>query len=115
MIDGTPPVISCSALPAVLWPPNEQLVSIKVSVSVSDSLSGPEGFKLISVASSEPDTGDDIQGFVIGTPSTSGLLRARRFGSGSGRVYTLVYEGADRAGNTARCRIAIVVPHDQGQ
>jgi len=115
MIDATPPVISCNASPGVLWPPNHKLVSVDVSVSVSDSLSGPAGFNLISLASSEPDTAGDVQGFVIGTSSTNGLLRAERLGSGNGRVYTLVYEGADLAGNTARCSVAVTVPHDQGK
>jgi hypothetical protein len=52
---------------------------------VTDTLSGPAGFTLVSVTSNEPDNGlgdgdqpNDIQGFALGTPSTSGLLRAER-------------------------------------
>ena len=86
-----------------------------VSVNVTDSLSGPAGFNLVSVTSSEPDSGlGDIQGFVVGTPSTSGQLRAQRLGSGSGRTYTFVYSGADRAGNATSCATTVVVSHDQG-
>jgi hypothetical protein len=114
-VDKTPPAVACSASPNVLWPPNNELVPVNVSVNVTDSLSGPAGFNLVSMTSSEPDSGlGDIQGFVVGTPSTSGQLRAQRLGSGSGRTYTFVYSGTDRAGNATSCTTTVVVPHDQG-
>jgi PKD repeat protein len=115
-IDKTPPSISCTANPSVLWPPDNKLVSVTVSVSLSDSLSGTAGFTLVSATSNEPDSGlGDIQGFAAGTASTSGQLRAQRLGSGNGRVYTLKYSGTDRAGNSATCSTTVSVPHDQGQ
>lgn len=114
-IDKTAPTVSCSANPAVLWPPNHELVPINVTVAVSDSLSGPAGFTLNSVTSNEPDSGQgDIHGFVIGTASTNGQLRAERLGSGDGRVYTIGYTGIDRAGNPTTCNTNVSVPHDQG-
>lgn len=113
-IDKTPPSISCNTSPGVLWPPNHKLVPINVSVAVSDSLSGPAGFTLNSVTSNEPDSGQgDIQGFVIGTASTNGQLRAERLGAGNGRVYAFTYTGIDRAGNSAMCNTNVSVPHDQ--
>jgi hypothetical protein len=115
-IDKTPPTVACSATPNVLWPPNNKLVPVNLSVGVTDALSGPAGFTLVSVTSSEPDSGQgDIQGFLTGTASTNGKLRAQRLGSGSGRVYTFTYNGADQAGNTASCTTTVTVPHDQGQ
>jgi hypothetical protein len=115
-VDKTPPTISCTANPNQLWPPDNRLVAIQVSVSVSDALSGPAGFTLQSVTSNEPDSGaGDIQGWAIGTVGTTGQLRAERSGSGNGRIYTLSYQGADRAGNTATCAATVTVPHDQGQ
>ena len=82
---------------------------------VADSLSGSAGFKLISVTSNEPDSGQgDIQGFVTGAQSVAGQLRAQRLGSGTGRVYTLTYAGSDGAGNSATCSTTVTVPHDQG-
>ena len=114
-LDKTPPAVACSANPNVLWPPNNQLEPVNVSLSVTDTLSGTAGFTLVSVTSNEPDSGQgDIQGFVTGTASTSGQLRAQRLGSGSGRTYTFVYSGADRAGNATSCATTVVVPHDQG-
>jgi len=114
-IDKTPPVISCNANPNVLWPPNHKLVPTNLSVAVSDALSGPAGFTLNSVTSNEPDSGrGDIQGFVIGTGSTNGQLRAERLGSDSDHIYTFTYAGMDRAGNSAICNTGVSVPHDQG-
>ena len=114
-IDKTPPIVSCSVSPNVLWPPNNKLVPVNAYVTVTDSLSGSAGFNLVSVTSSEPDSGlEDIQGFVAGTPSVSGQLRAQRLGSGNGRVYTLTYSGLDRAGNPAACTTTVTVPHNQG-
>jgi hypothetical protein len=115
-VDKTPPMVACSASPNVLWPPNNKLVPVNASVTVSDALSGPAGFTLVSVTSNEPDSGlGDIQGFAAGTASTSGQLRAQRLGSGNGRVYTFTYSGSDRAGNTTSCTTTVSVPHDQGQ
>ncbi|HVR11785.1 MAG TPA: LamG domain-containing protein, partial [Thermoanaerobaculia bacterium] len=114
-IDRTPPTVACSASPSVLWPPNHRLVPITVSVSVSDALSGPAGFTLQAVSSNEPDSGEgDIRGFVPGTASTTGQLRAERLGAGRDRVYTFTYVGTDRAGNSATCTTSVSVPHDQG-
>jgi hypothetical protein len=39
-IDKTPPVLSCTANPNMLWPPNHKFVSIQNSVQFSDPISG---------------------------------------------------------------------------
>lgn len=117
--DTTPPTVSCSVTPTTLWPPNQQLVQVTASVTVSDRESGPAGFKLLSVTSSEPGGASDIQGWPIGVQvnaasgQQAGQLRAERLGSGQGRVYTLTYQGQDMAGNTATCTTTVTVPHDQ--
>lgn len=114
-IDTTPPSVACSVTPNVLWPPNNELVTANATVTVTDFFSGPAGFNLVSVTSSEPDSGQgDIQGFVPETPSVLGQFRAQRLGSGNGRVYTLTYVSSDRAGNPATCTTTVTVPHDQG-
>ena len=121
-IDKTPPGVTCSVSPSSLWPPNHKLVPVTVTVRVTDALSGPAGFKLVSVVSSERDAGlgdgdvpNDIQGFVVGTDGVKGSLRAERAANGSGRVYTLTYQGLDAAGNAKTCVTTVKVPHDQGK
>ena len=112
-IDKTPPTIACSASPNRLWPPNGRMVEINVTVAVSDKGAGAAGFVLTSVTSSEPNGANDIHGFDVGTADTTGQLRAKREGSGPGRVYTLRYAGNDVAGNVATCRALVTVPHSQ--
>jgi hypothetical protein len=56
-LDKTPPAVACSANPNVLWPPNNKLEPVNVSLSVTDTLSGAAGFTLVSVTSNEPDSG----------------------------------------------------------
>ncbi|HWC19481.1 MAG TPA: hypothetical protein VG498_20885 [Terriglobales bacterium] len=115
-LDKTPPTVTCSATPKVLWPPDHRLVPVSLSVNVADSGSGANSFKLASNVSNEPDSGaGDIQGFATGTAATSGFLREERLGTGTGRVYTFVFNGTDRAGNSATCTTNVVVPHDQGE
>ena len=118
-LDTTPPTVTCSATPSSLWPPNHKLRDVTTTVTVQDADSGPAGFTLVSVTANEPDNGlgdgdtaMDIQGWAIGTNDTAGRLRAERSGLGTGRVYTLTYEGADAARNTAQCTATVTVPHD---
>ncbi|MDQ2739254.1 MAG: VWA domain-containing protein [Chloroflexota bacterium] len=106
-IDATAPKITAVATPASVWPPNHKLVAVSVAVSLTDSGSGGTGFVLVSAtASGDPS---DIQGFVVGTASTSGQVRANK-----DEVYTLTYKGTDKAGNSATVVVTIAVPHDQG-
>jgi hypothetical protein len=98
----------------MLWPPNGKLVPVTTTIAVRDSGSGPDGFLLTSICINEGDLAFDSQGWMVPTPDTSGLLRATRFGSGSGRIYALDYEGKDAAGNTATCSATVTVPHDNG-
>lgn len=115
-IDKTPPVVACNAFPNVLWPPNHKLVTVNASVNVTDSLSGANGFQLLSVTNSELDSGQgDTVGWTVGLPSTVGQLRATRLGNGLGRTYTLTYRGFDTADNSVACSVIVSVPRDQGQ
>jgi hypothetical protein len=121
-IDKTPPRVGCSATPNTLWPPNHKLVTVRPEVNVTDTTSGPAGFLLASVTSSEADSGtdsedlpDDISGWSTGTADLSGQLRGERADGGSGRVYTLTYVGSDRAGNTATCVATVSVPKSQSE
>jgi hypothetical protein len=115
--DTTPPTITCNASPSVLWPPNHELRAVTVSVTASDD-SGSVIVTLLSVTSNQADSGldpqdvpNDIQGWVTGTDDRSGYLRAERFEHR--RIYTLTYQAADPAGNTATCQATVTVPMSQ--
>ena len=115
--DTIAPTITCSASPNLLWPPNHELRPVTVSIAASDD-SGSVLVTLLSVQSNQADSGldpqdapGDIQGWALGTDDRSGLLRAERFGTA--RVYTLTYQAADPAGNTATCQTTVGVPIKQ--
>ena len=111
--DATAPTVSCEPTPSLLWPPNGKLVPVQVHVRVADQLSGPAGFALTDVRVSADVAADDVAGFEIGAADDEGLLRAKRPGWASERVYELVYVGRDAAGNEAGCAARVLVPHDQ--
>jgi hypothetical protein len=117
-IDKTPPSVSCSVSPSKLSTSanNHKLVTITATVTVSDSGgSGDGGFKLLSVTSNQPQSGlgkddvpNDIQGWSIGSADPNGQLRAERYGKD--RIYTLTYQGEDKAGNKKTCSATVTVP-----
>ena len=115
-VDNEPPVMTCSATPSVLWPPNNKMVPVQLNVTAVSAAFGPTPFSLKSVATSEGNAATDIQGFVIGQPSTQGSLRASRLGHGmAGRVYTFIYQSTDELGLTGTCTAKVQEPHDQGR
>lgn len=93
LIDTTPPTCSVVVTPNPLRPANNRFVSVVASVRTADSLSGVERYTLESITSNRQNS-SDIVGFVPGTASTTGSLRAAR-----GNVYTFTYVAYDRAGN----------------
>jgi len=114
-IDTTPPVCTVSVSPNTLWPPNHKLVPITVGVSVTDpDDSNLTSFVLQSLTTNEGKLADESQGWKVETPSTNGFLRAERDGNGTGRIYTLTYQGKDSDGNTTTCTGTVTVPHDKG-
>ncbi len=108
--DRKPPkILSLKANPKVLWPPNHQLVPVKVTVQAVDSC-GPVTCRIVSVHSSEPvDAGPD---WVI-TGDLTVLLRAERLGNGPGRTYKINVQCRDDAGNTSLGTTVVFVPRHQ--
>jgi hypothetical protein len=116
-VDTTAPALTCPVTRAsVVWPVNHKMVPVSFTVTAGDPLSGAASFVLASATSSEPDNGigdgdrpNDLQGWTLGTPDTSGFVRAERSGSGAGRVYTFRFEAQDGAGNVGACTVSIGV------
>lgn len=115
--DTTPPVLTVSSTPRVLWSPNHKLVEIAVTLEATDDSDLAPIVHLVSIASNEPDNGlgdgdraDDIQEAELGTDDRVFLLRAERGGNGTGRIYTVVYRATDAAGNSTDRAIQVLVP-----
>jgi hypothetical protein len=117
-VDKTPPVITASANPATLWPPNGKMVPITISGTMEDNLSGVN-------SSTAAFAVKDAYGLVQpsgpvslasnGTYSFTFALEARRDGQDkNGRLYTIVVSTEDNAGNASSSTTTVIVPHDQG-
>ena len=74
-IDKARPALACAAVPGRSGRQTASSSASGSSIAFTDSLSGTDGFKLVRASSNEPGSGD-IQGFDVGTPDTSGFLRA---------------------------------------
>jgi hypothetical protein len=116
-VDKTAPSCTVVASPSTLWSPNHKLTSITTSVAVTDSGgSAPApSVALVSVTSSEPDSGlggDDVPNDIVAWTVGGGQLRNERYGN-AGRVYTITVQARDNAGNTANCSTNVTVPKSQ--
>ena len=126
--DTTPPTLSFTLDPDMLWPPNHTMHEVYADVMAADTC-GEVTVSLVSVTSSQPDNGlgdgdtiDDIQGVDFGTADFWFMLRAERQGPYPvehpdmypGRTYSVVYSVMDGSGNMAEAGGMVRVPHDMG-
>jgi len=122
VVDGTPPTLSVSLSPRLLWPPNHQMVEIEATISVQDDVDPHPSVRLVSIKSSEADNGlgdgdtaGDIQDASLGTDDRQFLLRAERSATGPGRIYTITYEARNAAGRTSTLSTQVTVPRDRSK
>jgi hypothetical protein len=109
-VDTTgPTIVSLSASPDVIWPPNHKLVPVGVSVTTTD-LAGTPSCAVTGVTNNETGARD---AFIRGPLNVDVL--AERNGGGAGRTYGVVVTCTDASGNTTRAAADVVVPHDQGK
>lgn len=116
-LDATAPnITSVTAAPSFLWPPNHKMVSVTLSVAVTDNCdSGVLGScHIVAVSSNEPvdgiGDGNTAPDWQI-TGNLTVMLRAERAGGGTGRIYTIAVQCTDDAGNTASRSTIVRVPH----
>lgn len=119
IVDTNPPVIvSASASPCTLWPPNHKMVKVTISAKVTDDCSATK-WKIIGVTSNEPVNG---KGDGNTWPDWKILnnhhvdLRAERSGIGNGRIYTITIQATDAAGNVSATKdVTVTVPKSHGR
>lgn len=115
--DKEPPKLTVSVTPNILYPPDRQMVEVKVNTTVSDNIDPNPSIGLVSISNNES------QGRLRGDRNTSTdievksdgriFLRAERLGTGVGRVYTLTYGSRDAAGNVSQQTVEVKVPLQQ--
>jgi len=120
--DHTSP--SLSTVSASLWPPNHKLRAVDVTScdlvvvdACASSLSQADA-TLVGAWSDEPDDvrggGDGhTTGDIAIVDASTVDLRAERQGRGNGRVYTLLWQATDDAGNVGEATCQVHVPHDR--
>ena len=115
--DTEPPVLTLTADPTILWPPNHKMVEIDVEAVAMDNADPNPQVEFVEVQVNEPD---DIQG----SGNTQGdveisdgrlFVRAERSGTGQRRVYSIIYKATDAAGNSTHETVEVVVPHDKSK
>jgi hypothetical protein len=124
--DTTPPELSVSVSPAILWPPDHKMVLLTPTWTVSDICDESPTVKLVGITMNEADktlTYDAMFDDTLGDGRTAndiqvgqdGLiyLRAERSGTGTGRIYTLTWQASDDSGNVTRRSATVTVPRDQ--
>ncbi|MBM4039546.1 MAG: HYR domain-containing protein [Planctomycetes bacterium] len=117
VVDTTPPqVLSLSASPNVLWPPNNKMVSVTVDALVADLCDEAPSYRIVSVSCNElvlHPGGKKGQADWVITGDHTVDLRAKRLGTAPGRIYTIHVEARDASGNVAAATVTVRVPHDQ--
>jgi Tol biopolymer transport system component len=108
---GPPAITNVAATPNVLWPANSEMVSVSVSVGVSDNSDPAPACRITTVTSNESFAGI---GWRVTGPLTVDLL-AQRFGQGTGRIYTLTIACTNSSQLTSTATLSVSVPHDQGK
>jgi probable HAF family extracellular repeat protein len=104
-VDKTAPVVKwVKASPDVLWPPNNQMVPVTVTVGATDDSGASPTCALAKLSSSEPRSGD----MLITSPLTVQLRASKS--NGSERVYALTVQCTDAAGNATTSDVFVRVP-----
>lgn len=102
--DTTAPVIgSVSATPSNLWPPDNRLVPVTVSVRATDDVDQTPACALTSITGFNSSSSDDA----AITGRFAATLRAV-----GGRTYSLNVRCSDAAGNASTASASVVVPPD---
>lgn len=121
--DTTPPTLTVSVTPEVLWPPTHQLIEITPTITVADACDAAPTVELLSITMSEGDLtltydpdfdttlsqGQTMDDIVVDSEGRI-FLRAERAGAPDGRVYTLTYEAVDGSMNSTTASATVTVP-----
>jgi len=117
LADTTPPAITMSVSPTVLWPPNGRMVQVVVSGTIKDFGSGVLASSVEYAVTDEYHLAQPRGRMTLDSAGNylfTILLRASREGSDTdGRRYYIRVSARDNAGNRAAKWQAIKVPHDR--
>jgi hypothetical protein len=116
--DTTPPtIVSVTANPSNLWPPNHKPVAVTITVIASDLVDPNPTSHIVSVSSNQPingiGDGNTTTDWTITGPLTLNLLSERT--GGTDRVYTITIQTTDFSGNSASKTVTVTVGNPRGR
>jgi len=111
-IDKTPPSVSITASPNLLWPPDHTMIDVTIDGLADD---GPDGSGLKSAQIKVEDEYGEVELTVAGFSTTVQLEAWRDAHDHDGRVYTISITATDYAGNMSTAETTVTVPHDQAE
>lgn len=119
LADITLPVVTATATPARLWPPNNKTVLVTVSGKITDN-SGPVDscdawYDVVDEYGLIHPTGLISIGAGGDYSFTVPLVASRNGADLNGRQYEIWVNGRDESGNAASFKTVVIVPHDQRQ
>jgi hypothetical protein len=118
-LDKTPPILTSTATPATIWPPNGKMVQVTISGRITDNVSGVDRASGTFAVSDEYGKVQPAGSFAIGSDGSYSFvisLEAARNGTDQdGRLYTITVRATDIAGNAGSTQVGVIVPHDQGK
>ena len=106
-----PTIASVNATPNVLWPANDTMVPVSLTVDVTDNSDPTPVCQITDVTSNEVAAEPAWQ---ITGPLTLDL-RTQRFGRGTGRIYTITVTCTNTSDLSSSATVTVSVPHDQGK
>ena len=107
-IDKTPPKLSITATPNILWSPNNKMVDVTIKGEATDNFSGID-----SLTFKVSDEYGRCQPAITGFGSTIKLEASREGNDKDGRTYAISVTAKDRTGNESTTSAIVIVPHDQ--
>lgn len=110
------PVVTVTATPTVIWPPNHEWVYIDAHASATDDKDPNPVITLVGVTLNEPNDGQGDGNTMADIKITLDgkiYVRAERSGSGNDRFYTITYQATDSEGKIGFGSVDILVPHNQ--
>ena len=107
-IDKTPPTLTITATPNILWPPNHKLTNVTIGGTSQDTLSG--------IASNSFKVTDEYKKIELNIYSFNTTIQLEAWRNGDdldGRIYTISAITKDEADNQTSISTTVICPHDQ--
>lgn len=108
-IDDSPPIVTISASPNALWPPNHKMKNVLISGSATDAGTG-----IATITFTVVDEYGQVQPTITHFGQTIQLEAWRNGNDMDGRAYTITAIATDNLGHAATASTVVLVPHDQG-